>query len=67
VGDHEEALQNAKGEGRDGEEVHGGDGLAMVAESGRSVKRMPKFSVTISRAASMLLNAKRRSMLSSRN
>jgi len=28
--------QNAKGEGRDGEEVHGGDGLAMVAE-----KRQP--------------------------
>src|SRR5215471_11984774 len=36
VGDHEEAIQNAKGEGRDGEEVHGGDGLAMVAE-----KRQP--------------------------
>ena|SRR6516162_7347655 len=36
VGDHEEAIQNAKREGRDGEEVHGGDGLAMVAE-----KRQP--------------------------
>jgi len=36
VGDHEEAIQNAKGEGRDGEEVYGGDGLAMVAE-----KRQP--------------------------
>jgi hypothetical protein len=36
VGDHEEALQNAEGEGRDGDEVRGGDGLAMVAE-----KRQP--------------------------
>ena len=35
VGDHEEAIQNAKGHGWDCKEAHGADGFAMILQEGQ--------------------------------
>jgi hypothetical protein len=39
VGDDEEAVQHAECEGRYGEEIHRGDGLAMVVQEGQPAFR----------------------------